>query len=753
MLFNIIKPILYQMKHFISFFSIVLFFISVFTAYGMEDGEYSPNLIPKPQKTTVTGGTFCLNPSTIIISDDPFNAEYLAGILNSSTGFGIETGNSDDKEMDNAIILTIDPDSSIPQEGYILSVTPEKVVAKSSTSKGSFYAIQTLLQLLPPSVYGTPTGYEQWEIPCIEIEDAPRFPHRGLMMDVSRTFFDLDYIYKFLDWMAYHKLNVFQWHITDDNGWRIEIKKYPELTEKGAWRGPDEVLPAAYGSGNKRYGGFYTQKEIREVIEYAAKRNIEIIPEIDMPGHSKAVISTYPHTGCDNETHFVSVNGEVKNVWCVGNEQNYKMLDDIIKEIASLFPSKVIHVGGDEVNMDNWKACSKCHALMEREGMEQEAELQNYFMRKVERIINKYGKTMAGWDEILDGGELDPGSIIYSWRSVAKPLQAVERGHRTVLQLSEYLYFDMKQSPAERGHNWAAIIPLEKVYSLDPIGTSDIPEDKENLVLGAQGALWAELLNKPARFSEYQYYPRTCALSEMVWTNQGSRNFKDFEERLEKTHFERLFHMGIAFRIEAPGVTYKENRLMVTLPYDWAVVRYTTDGSEPDCNSNIYTGDIVTFEPEKFKFATFYKDLFKSITVTADNIKPDYLKPETVIETSFGEQRSFPKSNVSDYDFDTYWRTERTGVAGDYVTYIFKEPVKCNKITVNTSIPNIDLYGVTDGYIEYTYDGKEWKKGDKMEDNAATLIPEKGKAIKGVKIVFTDSTDALCVALQDLRIE
>lgn len=211
--------------------------------------------------------------------------------------------------------------------------------------------------------------------------------------------------------------------------------------------------------------------------------------------------------------------------------------------------------------------------------------------------------------------------------------------------------------------------------------------------------------------------------------------------------------MGIAFRIEAPGVTYKENRLMVTLPYDWAVVRYTTDGSEPDCNSNIYTGDIVTFEPEKFKFATFYKDLFKSITVTADNIKPDYLKPETVIETSFGEQRSFPKSNVSDYDFDTYWRTERTGVAGDYVTYIFKEPVKCNKITVNTSIPNIDLYGVTDGYIEYTYDGKEWKKGDKMEDNAATLIPEKGKAIKGVKIVFTDSTDALCVALQDLRIE
>lgn len=736
----------------------ILFFLFPVLLFASNEAEKDnlPNLdlIPKPQKTILTGGSFSLNGSTSIFSDDPFNAEYLAAILNGSTKLGISTVKSAPKEGKNGIIiLKIDPDSNIPEEGYLLKVTPEQIVAESSTSKGSFYAIQTLLQLLPPSVYGSPTGDEKWNVPCVEIEDAPRFAHRGLMMDVSRTFFDLEYIYKFLDWMAYHKLNRFQWHITDDNGWRIEIKSYPELTGKGAWRGPDEVLPPAYGSGNRRYGGFYTQKEIKEVVEYAAKRNIEIIPEIDMPGHSKAVISTYPHTGCDNSTHFISVNGEVKNVWCVGNEQNYKMIDNIIKEIAALFPSKIIHVGGDEVNMDNWRECSRCQALMEREGMKKENELQNYFMRKVEKIINKYGKVMAGWDEILDGGELDPTSIVYAWRSVDKPLQATERGLKTVLQLSEYLYFDMKQSPAERGHNWAAVIPLKRVYSLDPIKTSSIPKEQEALVLGAQGALWAELLNKPSRFSEYQYYPRTCALSEVVWTPQEMRDFKDFEQRLRKTHFERLFHMGIAFRIEPPKVTYRDNRLIVTPPYTWAVVRYTTDGSEPDYKSNIYNGDIVTFEPEKFRFATFYKDLFKSITVMADNVFPTYLKPKTTIESSFGELRSFPQSNITDYNFNTYWRTDRRADAGDYVTYSFEKPVICNRITVKSSIPDIDLYGVTEGYIEFTYNGKDWIKGEDFKDNSATLVPEKERGVMGVRILFTAPSDALTVAFQDLRIE
>lgn len=710
------------------------------------------NLIPKPQQVQINEGKFLINNQTVIISKDKFNGQYLADLINSATNYHLrctDIGNVNG----NFILLDVNSQYNIPEEGYELTVSPVSIVAKASSKKGSFYAIQTLLQLLPPSIYGNATGFEKWEIPAVEIKDAPRFVYRGMMMDVSRTFFELDYIYKFIDWMAYHKLNTFHWHLTDDNGWRIEIKKYPFLTQKGAWRGPNEVIPPAYGSGNKRYGGFYTQQEVKEVIKYAADRNIEIIPEIDMPGHSKAVIGAYPHVGCDNTTHFVSPNGEVKNVWCVGNKENYKMLDGIIKELAALFPSKVIHIGGDEVNMDNWKECTSCQALMKEKGMKKEVELLNYFVRQLESIVTKYGKTMAGWDEILDGGDLKKETRVYAWRSVKKGLEAAKKGQPVVMQVGEFCYFDMKQSPAERGHNWAAIVTLERAYSFNPTGDSNLSPEEKKLILGPQGALWAELLNKPVRFSEYQYYPRTAALAEIAWTNQELRNYPDFYYRLTKTHFERLFNMGIAFRLPPPAVIYDHHTLKVSLPYDWAVVRYTVDGSDPVNSSDIYTGDIVTLEPEKFRFATFYKDVLKSITVMADNIAAaEYITPEVEIQSSFkGEHPRFPVKNITDYNFKTYWRTERTGQAGDEVTYLFKEPVQCSRITIETGIPNIDLYGVTDGYVKYTYDGTNWIKGDPMIENTAIITPE--QPVKGVKIVFTDATDALCVALRDLKIE
>lgn len=719
------------------------------------------DLVPMPQKVESGEGFFNLEGAKIV-SDDTFNGKYLADILNRATGFGIKSYTPDQKNFkavreieEKTIALSIDSSYDIPEEGYILEVTPNGILAKASTSNGSFYAIQTLLQLLPPAVYGTPTGFEKWRVPSVKIEDYPRFAYRGLMMDVSRTFFGLDYIYKFLDWMAYHKLNKFHWHLTDDNGWRIEIKKYPLLTQKGAWRGPGEVLPASYGSGNKRYGGFYTQKEIKAVIKYAADRKIEIIPEIDMPGHSKAIIACYPDIGCDNDTAYVSVNGETRNVWCVGESKNYEILDDIIGELAALFPSKIIHIGGDEVNMLNWKECSTCQAFMKEQEMTREVELLHYFVRRIEKIVNKHGKVMAGWNEILEGGELRPETVVYAWQSVQSGIKAVKRGHPTVMQIGEYCYLDMKQSLAERGHNWAGVVTLEKSYSLDPIDTFNVTDKEKKLVLGVQGALWAELLNKPARFSEYQYYPRTCALAEVGWTEQSKRDFTDFEGRMERAHFDRLYNMGIAFRIEPPAVTYKGNKLIVTLPYEQAVVRYTTDRSEPSSASAIYTGDMVTYEPQKFRFATFYKDQFKSITVMADNVaEAEYLTPETSIETSFeGAQKRFPMSNITDYDFKTYWRTERTGVAGDYVTYLFKDAVACSRIVVVTGIPDIDLYGVTDGYVEISYDGTGWEKAADLVENTALIQPEEGKKVKGVRIIFTDTTDALTVSLQDLRIE
>lgn len=712
------------------------------------------NIIPKPQQMEVTKGKFSINSKTAIVCNNDFIAGYLKRHLDQATGFNIASKlhKTSDKLCCNYILLDVNSLYNIPEEGYELEITSEAVIAKASTEKGSFYAVQTILQLLPATIYGNATNFEKWEIPALKIIDAPRFSYRGAMMDVSRTFFELDYIYKFIDWLAYHKMNKFHWHLSDDNGWRIEIKKYPFLTEKGAWRGPDEVIPSAYGSGNKRYGGYYTQEEVKKVIKYAAERNIEIIPEIDMPGHSKAVIGSYPETGCKNETEFVSVNGEVKNVWCVGNQDNYKMIDGIIKELAALFPSKIIHIGGDEVNMDNWKECPVCQNFMKEQGMEKEVELQNYFVRRVENIVAKYGKKSAGWDEILDGGKLKDETVVYAWKSVKRAIESIKKNQPTVLQVGEYCYLDMKQSPAERGHSWAGVVTLEKTYSLDPFGTFNVTHDQEKLILGVQGGLWAELLNKPARFSEYQYFPRLCAIAEIGWTQQQKRDYKDFYYRLSKTHYERLFNMGIAFRVTPPEVIYEDNVLKVTMPYNWAVVRYTTDGSEPDATSNIYKGDIVTHSPENFRFATFYKDVLKSITVGASNLPPiEYMTPEVFVETNFGESKSFPMKNIGDYNFNSYWRTDRTGKAGDYIVYNFNEAVDCSKITLITGIPNIDLYGITDGYVEYTYNGKDWIKGEEFTDNKAVILPD--SPVKSVRIVFTNSTDALTVAIQDLRIE
>ena len=714
------------------------------------------NIIPKPQKVEMGEGKFVIDNNTEIFYDNSFNGNYLKDFLEKATGFSlvcidgqkIKAGEKDS----NYILFDTNCGYDIPEEGYELSVSPEKIVIRASSIKGSFYAVQTFMQLLPSTIYGNATGFERWEVPSLKIVDSPRFAYRGAMMDVSRTFFGLDYIYKFIDWIAHHKINKFHWHLADDNGWRIEIKKYPYLTEKGAWRGPNEVIPSAYGSGNKRYGGFYTQDEVKEVIKYAAQRNIEIIPEIDMPGHSKAVIGSYPQTGCDNKTHFVSVNGETKNVWCVGNQDNYKMIDGIIKELAALFPSETIHIGGDEVNMDNWRECSICQAFMKEQGMKEEVELQNYFVRRVEAIVSKYGKKSGGWDEILDGGDLKDETIVYAWKSVGRAIESIKKGQPTVLQVGEYCYLDMKQSPLERGHNWAGVVTLEKTYSLDPFGTFNVTPEQEKLILGVQGGLWAELLNKPVRFSEYQYFPRLCAIAEIGWTEQSQRDYNDFFYRLSKSHYERLFNMGIAFRVTPPSVTYCNNTLKVKLPYDWAVVRYTTDGSEPTNTSDIYRGDIVTYSPENFRFATFYKDIFKSITVSADNIAiAEYISPEVSIESSFGESSRFPMKNATDYNLKSYWRTDRTGVKGDYIIYKFKDAVECSKISIESGIPNIDLYGVTDGFIEYSYDGTNWIKGDSFIDNKVVIYPK--KAVVSVKITFTDTTDALCVAIQDLRIE
>jgi hexosaminidase len=710
------------------------------------------SIIPKPNKIEKGEGSFIFNKQTVIYTTEKSqqNATYLRGYLKNATGFNFESVKV--SPASNFIVLDIASSYNIPAEGYSLEISTQGITIKSSTGTGAFYAIQSLLQLMPPTVYsGKATGFEKWSVPVVKIEDSPRFDYRGMMLDVSRTFFDAETVKRYIDWMSHHKINKFHWHLTDDNGWRVEIKKYPELTRKGAWRGPGEVLKASFGSGNQRYGGFYTQEQIKEIVAYAAERHIEVIPEIDLPGHSKAVTASYPNVGCDGEIGELSVQGEGQNAWCVGKEPNYKMLEDIIKEMVKLFPSKNFHIGGDEVNYAQWGTCPHCIALMEKEGMKNHEELLNYFVRRMETIVEKHGKHMSGWDEILDGGNLNPNSRVYAWRSVAKGIESVTKGQRTIMMPGEYCYFDMKQSPIERGHNWAGIVTLEKSYSLDPIGTANLTDDQAHLILGVQGALWTELLGWPPRFIDYQTYPRLAAIAEVGWTQPQYKEWNNFYKRMTRHHFERMYQMGIFFRVPPPVAKYENGAVKAELPYSWAVVRYTTDESEPTSFSPVYKGEIFTDKPHKFRFATFFKDELKSVTISPENAPYIYLKPETRIETSILENNRFPIKNLTDYKYDTYFRSASRVKTGDYLIYQFSEAVKASRITVETGIPNISFYGVTDGYVEFSYDGKNYIKAGYFERGVVVLQPE--KPVLAVKIVITAPNDGHILSLQDLRIE
>ena len=709
------------------------------------------NIIPVPGSTTVTDGEYSLKKGTQIYTNcrDPFYAEYLKQHISSLFDFRIEIT---DQPSSANILLKIE--SGIEKEGYILNINKQGITITVSDNGGLFYGIQTLFQMLPPQIYsGEKLRLQDYPLNMVEIKDSPRFPYRGFMLDVSRTFFDVEYIKQYLDWMSYHKLNTFQWHLTDDNGWRIEIKKYPLLTSKGAWRGKNEAIHPTYNSGAGRYGGYYTQKQIKEIVAYASERNITIIPEIDLPGHSLSAAVCYPEITCGTQSDNESACGEFNDVWCVGNENNYKMLDGIIKEIAALFPGEYINIGGDEVVLDYWQKCPKCNAVMEKEGMTDVYQLMGYFVKRMETIIEKHGKKMIGWDDIQDNGGLHSQTAVVAWRSLEKGMESIAKGHPTVMQIAQYCYVDMQYTPEERGHRWAAIIPLERIYSFDPIGSFVLTPEQEKLVLGAQAGLWTELMQFPPRFSEYQVFPRLCALAEVAWSDKSLRDYDAFYARLINKHYDRLANMGIAFRVEPPQVIYEDQTLRVTLPYPSAEVRYTTDKSDPTATSRIYQGQIITDTPENFRFATFFGRNLQSITVAAKNIElHHYLTPVTTIDTDIPLQDFTPISNVTNYDFTKIVKTNGSVQAGQHFTYIFEEAVQCNTITVNTGYTNIPFYGVSDGYVEYSFDGEHFIKGNDFY-HYSTVIANITQPVKAVRIIITDTNDGWQCNFQNLKIE
>lgn len=707
------------------------------------------DFVPKPASVQVDeGASFVFDKNLQITGGDPFNVQYLQQHLDRVFDRRGDSWNSQPGRIE--FVRT----KSFPREGYAISVKPGRILVSATTREGEFYAIQTLLQMLPPQVYRRVSGPDalllrQWEIPCVEIVDQPRFPWRGSMFDVSRTFFDKAYILRHLDWLAYHKINKFHWHLTDDNGWRMEIRKYPKLTQVGAWRGPDEALEPAFNSGNERYGGYYTQEEMKEIVAYAAERNIEIIPEFDLPGHSKALAVSYPEMVCRHDAEIKSVQGEVHNVLCVGREKNYVILENIIKEMASIFPSKYFHIGVEEVATESWKHCPDCQAVMKKMGYTDESQLQGYFAQRMETILAKYGKTLEGWEDIIPTETLSRNDLVLVWHNQNVMQKAIDAGFPVVTQNCFYLYLDMKQTPAERGHSWATIIDVERVYSFDPLQELDLSGGREHLVKGLQGGLWAELLYYPPHFSEYQLYPRLSALAEVGWTPQEKRDYADFDGRLMRTHFERLRNMGIQFRIPMPEVDARGN---VRSPYPNMVVRYTFDGTEPTLASPVVTGPVVTDQPEKFRFATFYGDI-KSHTVEVPGARK-YLTPAVRVETTLQVNPRYPVENLTLYEARKPLRSAGAPKAGDQVLFSFEAPLTCSRITVQTADAVNNFYGVTQGHVEVKYaDAKDFVNCGTFDMYNRVVVPAAGRPVLAVRIVIDGPCEGKAVYIQPLIIE
>jgi hexosaminidase len=511
-------------------FASLFFFIASVNSFSQEI-----SIIPKPASLQKGSGTFSISKQTVIAiknEADRNAANFLNDYLQQYYGFKLDV---DKQESRNYIRLTTRQFMQAPaKEGYSLTVTKDGVTIEGDSNAGTFYGIQSLIQLLP--VYAGATKTSTITIPFVSINDAPRFTYRGMHLDVGRHFFPVAFIKKYIDYIALHKMNYFHWHLTEDQGWRIEIKKYPKLTEIGGCR--DGTIIGRYpGKGNDstRYCGYYTQEEVREVVRYAADRHITVVPEIEMPGHSSAALTSYTWLGCpDTGPYKVEETwGIFEDVYCAGKDSTFQFLQDVLDEVIELFPSKYIHVGGDESPKANWRKCPLCQARIKAEGLKDEHELQSYFIQRMEKYINSKGRTLIGWDEILEGG-LAPNAIVMSWRGEEGGIAAAKENHYVIMTPGNYVYLDHAQSRNEDSVTIGNFTPVEETYSYEPV-PKELAGAQAKYVLGAQGNVWTEYMRYPSKV-EYMIFPRMSALSEVLWTEAKNKNWTDFEKRLRNQY-------------------------------------------------------------------------------------------------------------------------------------------------------------------------------------------------------------------------
>ncbi|SER46555.1 beta-N-acetylhexosaminidase [Pedobacter rhizosphaerae] len=579
--------------------------------------QRDPNLgiIPAPVSVTKNAGTFLLDKTVVLVhqdADDAKMGDLLNAFIVNKAGFALRESKTAGTNQKTIVLTSVGADK-LPAEGYTIKVTPNQIVL-TGKGAGLFYAVESAMQMIPEK-----TG-DKIAIPAVLINDYPRFKYRGTMLDVGRHFFPISFIKKYIDQLAYYKINTFHWHLTEDQGWRLEIKKYPKLTTIGSSRN-GTIIAHHPGEGNDQtpVKGFYTQEEAKEIVRYAAEKYITVIPEIELPGHASAAIASYPELSCfpDRDT-FVANNTpwagsrkgkQVQQTWgvfddiFVPSENTFTFLQDVLDEVVAIFPSKYIHIGGDEAPKTYWKESPFCQNLMKEKGLKDEHELQSYFIHRIEKYLNGKGRSIIGWDEILEGG-LAPNATVMSWRGEAGGIAAAKENHDVIMTPGSMgLYIDHKQSNSpDEPVTIGGLAPYQKIYAYDPV-PKELTAEQGKHVIGVQANLWTEYVKTTAKVENHAF-PRLLALSEIAWTPVAKKDLKNFQEDRLPVHLARLDKKGLNFWVPTPigqsekPLTGGDFTLELKVPVVGGKIYYSLDGSRPSENAFLYTAPIKVTVPQ-----------------------------------------------------------------------------------------------------------------------------------------------------------
>lgn len=673
-------------------FLLAILFIIGCSTTSSEIGEVA--IIPKPAQQTIGEGYFGIHKNTTVSVEDEAQAKiarFLFSSFKEKSGWipniTIGEGTGD---------VQFETDNALTKEGYVLDISKTGIVVKASSGAGFFYAIQSLQQLMPVAFFSKgKVVMDEWRVPVVRIADAPAFEWRGFMLDVSRHFFEVAEVKEVLDFMATLKLNRFHWHLADDQGWRVEIKSYPKLTEVGAWRvdykNQDETISDWWGrpvqkKGEKAtYGGFYTQEEIKDIIVYAKERHIEVIPEIDMPGHAQATIAAYPEIGCVNAAPFVATGGVFQNnTYNPGKEETFEFAEKMLNEIMDLFPYRYIHIGGDECNKNQWKIDPHAQRRMKEEGLANEKELQSYFIKRVEKIINARDRVMIGWDEILEGG-LAPNAVVMSWRGEEGGITSAKAGHEVIMTPSKYCYLDLKQGHDDLEPNLGysrALLSDGYNYQIIP---SSLTKEEGKLIKGIQANLWTESITDWGKLT-YMTFPRVYAIAENGWTQQANKNWDDFSNRL-LTQFDKLDAQEVRYAVSAfsPWIDHKGNGKEIEISLKTEVndldIHYTLDGSEPSKEDALYSQPFTINKSTPIKARAFKDSL--PVGYLSEMEFPVHLAVNQTVVDEAGKaypeltDLSYAKLHVS----DKYWEKFKNDFAA---TINFDKPTLVKEVRFNT---------------------------------------------------------------------